>query len=395
MARLSVAAAGNAEENINLINARFQAEALRVLRGYDAGVLDNSFYATAKPRGDERDANADFMWKLTGTNASDIAIGRGMATAYGYDIQSESTVHLTATPPSAGDKYVFVYLEWDLENPVEAAGKIDIHDNGSSESWTPPRQDNLITSPLGVYQMPLYRLKINTEGNITSTQSWSTMGVKTVGSPLYAIYAGRAADSDNADYAKGETGNTTIKSHIDTIYNRLNQLGFKQASISITKSGYIDAANTKIYQFGKILYGYITIDVPHHTYSTNDETLQFPDQSWQYRIVYDGQIANIDTDVSVPTPTGYPIGVGVLLGGILRAWVPPHGNRHEVHAELSIRHKGIYIQHYYLNEDNDDTSRFKLCFFINSKTGDNACFPVEVSGETTHYSAGSGICRIS
>lgn len=51
MARLNVAAAGNADENINLINARFQAEALRRLRGHDVGVLDNSFLLTGTQKG--------------------------------------------------------------------------------------------------------------------------------------------------------------------------------------------------------------------------------------------------------------------------------------------------------------------------------------------------------
>lgn len=39
MAQIAVAGAGSAEENVNLINPRFQAEALRQLRGYDVGVL--------------------------------------------------------------------------------------------------------------------------------------------------------------------------------------------------------------------------------------------------------------------------------------------------------------------------------------------------------------------
>lgn len=207
MQRLSVAAAGNAEENINLINARFQAEALRRLRGYDCGVLDNSFYSGASPKGLVRDKNADFMWKLTATNVTDIAVGRGMATAYGFDIQSESIVHFTAVAaPSAGVKYYFIYLEWDLSNPVEANGKIDIFDNGSSANWTPPRQDNLITNPIGVYQMPLYRLAVNTSGTITATANWTVLGVTTIG---YALRADNATNAERADVAtKAETADT-------------------------------------------------------------------------------------------------------------------------------------------------------------------------------------------
>lgn len=210
MQRLSVAAAGNADENINLINARFQAEALRRIRGYDCGVLDNSFYSGASPKGLARDKNADFMWKLTATNVTDIAVGRGMATAYGFDIQSEAIVHFTAVAaPSAGVKYYFIYLEWDLSNPVEANGKIDIFDNGASSNWSPPRQDNLITNPIGVYQMPLYRLAVNTAGTITATANWSALGVATLGNVLRAEYATRSEESDFADNAKaiaGESG---------------------------------------------------------------------------------------------------------------------------------------------------------------------------------------------
>lgn len=213
MQRLSVAAAGNAEENINLINARFQAEALRRLRGYDCGVLDNSFYSGASPKGLARAKNADFMWKLTATNVTDIAVGRGMATAYGFDIQSESIVHFTAVAaPSAGVKYYFIYLEWDLSNPVEANGKIDIFDNGSSANWTPPRQDNLITNPIGVYQMPLYRLAVNTAGAITATANWTALGVTTIGYALRSDYSGRSENADKADNADaifGEAGGLT------------------------------------------------------------------------------------------------------------------------------------------------------------------------------------------
>lgn len=189
MQRLHMAAAGNADENINLIDHRFQAEALRALRGYDVGVLDNSFYDSGHQDGTERVPNQAFMWELSAVNILDIAVGRGMATAYGVDMKSELTVHLTATAPSVGVKYVFIYLEWDLSNPVEGYGKIDIHDNGSSASWTPSRQDNLITNPIGVYQLPLYRLAINTTGIISDIADWGTLGVLTIGRPLCAEHA--------------------------------------------------------------------------------------------------------------------------------------------------------------------------------------------------------------
>jgi hypothetical protein len=232
MIRLSVAAAGNADENINLINPRFQAEALRRIRCCDVGVLDNSFNNTERSDGLERVSNPDFMWKLSATNVSNIAIGRGMATAYGYDIQSEQTVYLSGTAPSAGIKYLFIYLVFDLSNPSEAVGGIDIYDNGSSPNWQPSLQDNLITNPIGTYQLPLYRLAVDTSGSITSTD-WNTLGVATIGNVLRSEYANKAENADVAKYAEGDTS-TTIKQHIDAIYARLIAMGFSHSGIELS-----------------------------------------------------------------------------------------------------------------------------------------------------------------
>lgn len=243
MARLNVAAAGNAEENINLINARFQAEALRRLRGKDCGVLDNSFYSSAHPTGLQRDTNGSFMWPLTANTLTDgITVGRGMATAYGYDIQSESDVNFTnLTAPSAGTKYFFVYLEWDLSNPVEANGKIDIHDNGGGATWTPPYQDNLITNPLGKYQMPLHRIAVNTAGNVIGTLSWKALSVDTINDVLRAENAGHAENADYAEYPKDDT--TKISEHFNSIYTRLAELGFREGVANV-KNAYAVSRNS-------------------------------------------------------------------------------------------------------------------------------------------------------
>lgn len=252
--RIAVAAAGNADENINVINARFQAEALRQLRGYDTGVLVNSFFSSADPTGEKRDQNSDFMWKLTASTVSDIAVGRGMATAYGFDIQSEETVHLTATAPSAGSKYLFIYLEWDFSNPEEAFGKIDIRDNGSSSSWTPSRRDNLITNPIGAYQMVLYRLQVNTAGRITATTKWSELGVASIECPLFSTYSRDTTNAKFAEYAKGKT-DKTIAGWLNDIYDRLAKLGFKEGSVSLASG--ISATQNSVTRQGNYVIGAI------------------------------------------------------------------------------------------------------------------------------------------
>ena len=262
MARLNVAAAGNAEENINLINARFQAEALRRIRGVDCGVLDNSFYSGTDNTALSRTANANFMWKLTASNVQNITVGRGMATAYGFDIQSEADVSFTATAPSAGTKYLFVYLEWDLSNPVEAVGSIKIQDNGSGSSWTPPSQDNLITNPIGKYQMPLYRLAVNTSGTVTGTQDWSALGVRTIGNPRRADYATRANDSDRADYASGDTTGKTIAENTSSILSRLDALGFRTGSITLPNGS---ATVNKVDRQGNYCILTLKVDYPKTT----------------------------------------------------------------------------------------------------------------------------------
>ncbi len=231
--RLEVAAAGNANENINLIDAQFQAEALRALRGKDCGVLDNSFFSDANPRGDERDENVSFMWKLTAENAQNITVGRGMATAYGYDIKNKDEVTFTVAAPSAGSKFIFIFLSWDLSNPTEALGEIDVHDNGNAATWTPQYQDNLITSPIGKYQMPLYRIELNTSGQVVSTAEWTALGVETI---TGVNHAQNAEFSYQAQYADDNI-TETIGERLQTLVARVDSLGFRQATFSIAGIG--------------------------------------------------------------------------------------------------------------------------------------------------------------
>ncbi len=270
MSQINIAAAGNASESINLINPRFQAEALRMLRGRDVGVLDNTFYSKAtNPKGTSRTANSSYMWPLT-FNGLEVTIGRGMATAFGYDIQSESSVTFTLTAPASGYKWVFIYLEWDLHNPDQAVGSIKMWDNGSSTSWTPPSQDNLITNPIGTYQMPLYRIAVYSGGNITSYISWSSLGIDTIGYPLRSLYANRAEEADhadaatsatsatnatnatNAEYCKGYQSYGKIHDRLVNIVTRLNEMGFKQGTLSL------NTGVGAIYKLGNFVIGYLS-----------------------------------------------------------------------------------------------------------------------------------------
>ena len=260
---LTLAASGNAEKGINLINARMQAEALRRLRGYDCGVLENTFYTQSSPSGSSRNANNEFMWKLTATNVRDICVGRGMATAYGFDIQSEQDVHLSATPPGSGTAYIFVYLEWDFgSDPQIGYGRICVRNNGSSSIWTPTQQ-NLITNSSGIYQMKLYMLAVNSSGTITGTTAWASLGTTTIGNVLRSNYATNADSATTANNYNATSG--TIKEKFDSVDQKLANLGFRKASISVSRSDYIDASSIEIYQLGKVLYGKFTAKIPANT----------------------------------------------------------------------------------------------------------------------------------
>ena len=226
--RLKVAAEGNAEKNINVIVPRFQAEALRFLRGYDVGVLWNAFYSDDDQTGEKRTAKPRDNWDIDLINSKDgeIVIRPGMATAYGYDIISEEDVHLTAVLPSAGWKYIFVYLEWDFSNPDEAVGKIDIHDNGTNGEWTPQRQDNLINNPLGVYQMILWRIRINPQGALNSPARWGVFGTPTIEHPLYVTNCNQTKATQYAKYEESGQYSQTITDCLNDIFTKLETLGF-------------------------------------------------------------------------------------------------------------------------------------------------------------------------
>lgn len=253
-ARLTLAAAGDMENRINVINPRFQAEALRMLRGCDVGVINGSFWTTSYPTGLERSPNPNKMWKCTVNSASDVAIGPGMATAYGFDIKNEETVHLSLAVPASGSKQYFIFLEWDLSTTSEGKGYIKVHDNGTSASWTPTYQQNLIDAPTGKYQMPLHRVQVTSSGAATKVYSWDAMGVKTICYPLRAEYATEA---------DGWTSTGALKAKLDEIDGRLDRLGFSRGAIQLFGTEYSPdsttcrAASNGIYRQGNYVIGRI------------------------------------------------------------------------------------------------------------------------------------------
>lgn len=220
---------GNEIEGYNKIEAKNDAKIKRQLRGFENGVLDLGFM------GDNgtRVPNPNDAFALTATTNQNISIGPGIATCYGYDLVVSSLVQLdTVTPPATLNKYLFVFLEWDLSDPDSNEFNVGIWDNGTSTVWTPSEQDNLALIENGKYRMPIYRLVLATNGTITSTLNYAALGV---------VFRTGVELSQNANKAKDyNTTSGTIKEKFATIDNkfvdynaRLTALGFKMGNVVI------------------------------------------------------------------------------------------------------------------------------------------------------------------
>ncbi len=295
MARLKVAAAGNAEKNINRIDGRFQAEALRFLRGFDTGRLYNSFYSNSDPTGAEREENPSFNWRVEGVTADDITVGPGVATAYGYDIISEETVHFSLDSSSFGEEF-YIYIEWDLGNPDEAVGKIEIRnvyeDDGHRVKLWKPTMQNLILNPNGIFQMVIARISINEDGGVSSIREASFPGADIWNQPLYALNSERAVHSENALYAEGKS-DKTIAGYFNDIYQRIKDLGHRSSKVVLPEGG--EAVLNEIHRQGNyVLLSLETYyEVPSSGWEktvgipgveTETETREWLDTSWTFTI---------------------------------------------------------------------------------------------------------------
>ncbi len=187
---------GNELDGYNKIQAKNDAKIKRNTRGFETGILDLSFLGDT----DSRVENAAESFQITATNTQNITLGRGIATCYGFDLVVEELKQLdTISAPAVDVKYVFIFLEWDLSDPDSNQFNIGMWDNGTGSSWTPASQDNLANIPNGRYQLPIYRLTIATNGNVTATQNYATLGVVTYRGVQEANYSQTALKYDTTD----------------------------------------------------------------------------------------------------------------------------------------------------------------------------------------------------
>ena len=145
-----IAGTGNAVTGINEISGGLTARYLYNILGYSSGVL--------------KDALSEF--NMTYTNLT-FSVSGGQAVAYGYIGEITTTSEFTFTAPSANSKYYFVYLDFDLRETIKKFA-VSYYDNSNSDVWS-PRQDNLANNEAGRFQLPIYKIKIDSDNTITVT----------------------------------------------------------------------------------------------------------------------------------------------------------------------------------------------------------------------------------
>lgn len=145
-----IAGTGNAVTGINEISGGLTARYLYNILGYSSGVL--------------KDALSEF--NMTYTNLT-FSVAGGQAVAYGYIGEITTTSEFTFTAPSANSKYYFVYLDFDLRETIKKFA-VSYYDNSNSDVWS-PRQDNLANNEVGRFQLPIYKIKIDSDNTITVT----------------------------------------------------------------------------------------------------------------------------------------------------------------------------------------------------------------------------------
>lgn len=145
-----IAGTGDAVTGINEISGGLTARYLYNILGYSSGVL--------------KDALSEF--NMTYTNLT-FSVAGGQAVAYGYIGEITTTSEFTFTAPSANSKYYFVYLDFDLRETIKKFA-VSYYDNSNSDVWS-PRQDNLANNEAGRFQLPIYKIKIDSDNTITVT----------------------------------------------------------------------------------------------------------------------------------------------------------------------------------------------------------------------------------
>lgn len=135
---------GNATTRINEITPEDLAVIRNYIFGFDSGVI-NGFTQTLN---DEK---------------TELTISKGLCFAYGYmGYEEEKKFVFNKT---SAEQYHFIYGEFDLSKiPNTFELKVKNNQGGATIKPTTFRQDILSSVRTGVYQLPLYRVKLDNTG---------------------------------------------------------------------------------------------------------------------------------------------------------------------------------------------------------------------------------------
>ena len=169
---------GDALNRINEIIPKFDAQIFRYLAQNNAGVCWQ-----------------DSASRLAITNRDrGVQIGTGMVYAHGYFGMSDAPTQIDFVLPSSGSNFARIFAEINLStSPHRFTIRATAQSTSSIINLT---QHNLVTSPSGIFQVPLYLVTINWNGTITHTDQ--------------RVQLQKVAQASNADLAAHATNATNL-----------------------------------------------------------------------------------------------------------------------------------------------------------------------------------------
>lgn len=151
----TVGGIGKSEDRINEITSDDLAVARNYIIGY-SGLLDGAIGGVVK------DDDHDFAISIDLDNPGHFRISDGMAIAYGYVGWCDATFFDILLP--AVEQYHLIYAEFD-NSVIPNRFALKIKNNQSSPYYdTAFRRDVLSSVKTGIFQQPLWRIKVTNKG---------------------------------------------------------------------------------------------------------------------------------------------------------------------------------------------------------------------------------------
>lgn len=145
---------GDVNNNINIITGQTDASLLNMCIGYESGIAGNVF--------DEFKISYSQDGEYYGDK---VEMGSGIAFAYGFKGVMDTTTSFDIIKYSTGNtnEYYYIIAEFDTTViPNKFTLKLIYNSFTETISF---RQDNLLKSAIGIYQLPLYKLQVTLDSD--------------------------------------------------------------------------------------------------------------------------------------------------------------------------------------------------------------------------------------